>query len=163
MLCRCAAAIPSTLSRMKHRSNFSRKRMTHRSSCLDRTARSVLTIWSLVECLSIRFVCADKVGVGCSNNADGFQVLDMIELGVTAYLPLEAIETPKCNAGSKPCLMFQGAAFEQKEEFIHLKSLFVDFFRGPVVEGLSLQGIDHIISITIDEEEKVCGPRCLPF
>eukprot|EP01135_Chromosphaera_perkinsii_P007298 Nk52_evm1s759 gene=Nk52_evmTU1s759 len=108
-----------------------------------------------------------------------YQVLDMIEVGVENYIPSlkfvqdyrkkceeERTEEEKKNGmqsakkyvelmrslGTKPCLVFQGEAFEQKEEYAKLKNLLADFFKGPVVENIALGGLEHAMCFTVCEE-----------
>ena len=82
-----------------------------------------------------------------------FQVLDMIELGVQNYQSLRSIKGEKCAYANKPCLIFSGAAFETESELRRLKSLFIDFFRGPVVKNVRLNGMEHVIHFSATETE----------
>ena len=82
-----------------------------------------------------------------------FQVLDMIELGVENYESLKAVKGEKCTLGTKPCLIFSGAAFETDNELRRLKSLLMDFFRGPVVNNVRLNGMEHVIQFSATETE----------
>ena len=56
----------------------------------------------------------------------------------------------KIASGTKPCLTFAGEPFADttKTEFQRLKSLLVDFFRGPEVENVRLAGIEHVLQFT---------------
>ncbi len=40
--------------------------------------------------------------------------------------------------GSKPCLVFLGSPFTTNPEFVKIKNVLADFFRGPVVENINL-------------------------
>ena len=82
-----------------------------------------------------------------------YQVLDMIELGVENYQSLRSIKGGKCAFANKPCLIFSGAAFETENELRRLKSLLIDFFRGPVVKNVRLNGMEHVIHFTATEEQ----------
>lgn len=53
--------------------------------------------------------------------------------------------------GTKPSLVFSGNDFETDEELRRLKSLFIDFFRGPVVNNVTLKGLEHVMSFTANE------------
>lgn len=75
-------------------------------------------------------------------------VLDMVELGVDNFTSMFDIEGMKCSAGIKPCLMFTGEAFDQEEEYIRLKNLLIDFFRGPEVKQIRLAGLEHVILVS---------------
>jgi len=72
-------------------------------------------------------------------------VLDMIELGVENFKGLEDFKTEKAAIGNKPCFLFIGEEFEQKEEFQKLANLLVDLMRGAVVESINLLGLEYII------------------
>nr|ACO11527.1 Brix domain-containing protein 1 [Caligus rogercresseyi] len=84
------------------------------------------------------------------------KILDMIELGMDSYKSLSSFDSrSKIDLGSKPCLIFNGPLFETNSELGRLKSLFIDFFRGPVVNKIRLAGIEHCISFTALSETKV--------
>ncbi|GAB1607877.1 ribosome production factor 2 homolog [Argonauta hians] len=72
-------------------------------------------------------------------------VMDMIELGVTQFKSMMEEKSAKVSLGSKPCLLFAGDPFEQDAEYIRLKNLFIDFFRGNVVDSVRLAGLEHVI------------------
>ncbi len=61
----------------------------------------------------------------------------MIELGVSKFKSLREFKNEKISAGVKPCLLFSGEAFEKSDEMKRLKSLLIDFFRGPEVRSRS--------------------------
>ncbi|NP_001080306.1 ribosome production factor 2 homolog S homeolog [Xenopus laevis] len=77
-----------------------------------------------------------------------FHVLDMVELGVEKYVSLQEIKNCKCPEGTKPLLIFAGDAFEMSEDYRRLKSLLIDFFRGPTVTGVRLAGLEHVLHFT---------------
>ena len=76
------------------------------------------------------------------------QIMDMFELGIECLKPLEQFKVAKVTQGVKPCLVFTGEAFAVEPEYMRLKCLLADFFRGEEVENLRLQGVEHVISIT---------------
>jgi len=82
-------------------------------------------------------------------------LLDMVELGVDAFTPLHEFKTSKVATGSKPCLVFSGEPFADpaNEEFQRLKSLMIDFFRGPEVTNVRLAGIEHVLQFTAVEKK----------
>ncbi|KAL5010447.1 hypothetical protein ScPMuIL_012752 [Solemya velum] len=53
----------------------------------------------------------------------------------------------KTVVGSKPCLIFSGDDFDQDVDHRRLKSLLIDFFRGPVVTQIRLAGLEHVIMV----------------
>ncbi|GAM21592.1 hypothetical protein SAMD00019534_047670 [Acytostelium subglobosum LB1] len=75
-------------------------------------------------------------------------IFDMYELGVEYYQPIEAFDGEKSNMGNKPCFIFNGQEFETKDEFKRIGNMFLDFFRGRVVEYINLAGLDHVIVLT---------------
>lgn len=86
------------------------------------------------------------------------QLLDMQEFGVSGYKPpshFKGVEPPAI--GSKPLLVFQGAAFDHDPQLKQSKSLLMDFFRGAQPEKIALNGLDHVIVFsTLDQ-----GPEAL--
>lgn len=77
-----------------------------------------------------------------------FHVLDMIELGIDNFKSMFDFEGPKCPVGTKPCIMFAGEQFDTDPDYMRLKNVFADFFRGPVIKQVRLQGLEHVIMIT---------------
>uniref|UniRef100_A0A8C4F343 Ribosome production factor 2 homolog n=1 Tax=Dicentrarchus labrax TaxID=13489 RepID=A0A8C4F343_DICLA len=77
-----------------------------------------------------------------------FHVLDMIELGIEKFVSLSDIKASKCPEGTKPMLVFAGEAFDTDNEHKRLKSLLIDFFRGPTVSAVRLAGLEHVLHFT---------------
>jgi hypothetical protein len=48
----------------------------------------------------------------------------------------QGVEKPA--AFSKPCMIFNGHCWEQETDFRNLRSMFLDLFRGPVVDLVNL-------------------------
>lgn len=80
-----------------------------------------------------------------------FHVSDMIELGIQNFKSMLEFSGAKCAVGTKPCILFAGEPFDQELEYKRLKNLFIDFFRGPVVEQVRLAGMEHVIMITAQD------------
>ncbi|XP_064617984.1 ribosome production factor 2 homolog [Liolophura sinensis] len=80
-----------------------------------------------------------------------YHILDMVELGIDKFTSMSDFKVAKCAQGAKPCLVFAGEPFEQDHEYQRIKNLFIDFFRGPVVQKLRLAGLEHVISFTAAE------------
>jgi len=80
-------------------------------------------------------------------------LLDMVELGVENFTPLQDFKNAKVASGTKPCLLFAGEPFADpaNAEFQRLKSLLIDFFRGAEVTNLRLAGIEHALQFTAVE------------
>lgn len=81
-----------------------------------------------------------------------YHILDMIELRIESYIPAREFPTAKSLLGAKPCLVLQGTSFESDETMKRLGNLMVDWFRGPVVEKICLQGLEFLISLTAHEK-----------
>ncbi|KAJ1905793.1 rRNA-binding ribosome biosynthesis protein rpf2 [Tieghemiomyces parasiticus] len=76
------------------------------------------------------------------------QIMDMIELGIEYAVPSYVFDSVKMAVGARPLFLFQGEAFEYRDEYRKLKSLLVDFFHGTIADGVDLEGIQHLISVT---------------
>uniref|UniRef100_A0A0N5ARI4 Ribosome production factor 2 homolog n=1 Tax=Syphacia muris TaxID=451379 RepID=A0A0N5ARI4_9BILA len=103
-----------------------------------------------------------------------YHVLDMVELRVEDYksaqeFPVQLFPfsnpgifasekyylltwTMKGMLGAKPCLVLQGTSFESDETMRRLGNLMIDWFRGPVVGKVRLQGLEIVISLTAVEK-----------
>ncbi|KDQ57280.1 hypothetical protein JAAARDRAFT_194434 [Jaapia argillacea MUCL 33604] len=77
------------------------------------------------------------------------KVLDMCELGVDKFVSMNEFKTPKSTPGHKPMLHFASDLFDTHPRFIHIKSLLISFFNGQVIDSIHLQGIEHVISISL--------------
>lgn len=75
-----------------------------------------------------------------------FHVLDMIELGIEKYIPIDPKYAHSINA--TPSFVFFGEEFETNENFTKLRNLFLDFFKADVFEYKNLQSLEHVISLT---------------
>ena len=74
-------------------------------------------------------------------------ILDMVELGVNHFKGLHDFANEKIAAGTKPSLLFSGPIFEHDSDMKRVKSLLIDFFRGPVVTHIRLAGLEHVIQV----------------
>jgi len=83
-----------------------------------------------------------------------FVRLDMFELGVENFKSMQRFKVSSCIGGSKPCLMFSGSAFNTDFHLIRLKNLFIDFFRGPVVDNINLKELDYVIQFTTMDQSR---------
>lgn len=83
------------------------------------------------------------------------ELLDMVELGVSSYRGLNDFKNDKIASHCKPCLVFNGPKWSETEELRRLKSLFIDSFHRETVDGIRLQGLEHVISFTITEDMKI--------
>ena len=91
----------------------------------------------------------------------GFKVLDMVEMLVDAETlrTLHQFKSKKAAVGLKPLLSFSGSAFESPtaSAYTLIKSVFMDFFKGPDVDNVDVEGLQYMIHISVDEEESSAG------
>lgn len=85
-----------------------------------------------------------------------FHILDMLEFGVTNYLPSASFPGVKSAPGSKPLLLFNGDDFDATETTRTMGSLLLDVFRGPDnVQAVNLAGVDRVLVFTLEGEKVV--------
>jgi len=84
-----------------------------------------------------------------------YRLLDMFEFGLTHFKSMSEFKTDKIAVGTKPCLTFSGQAFDSNDEMKRLKSMFIDFFRGPEVTHVRLAGLEHTIQFTALDEKTI--------
>ncbi|KAG8695657.1 rRNA-binding ribosome biosynthesis protein rpf2 [Ceratobasidium sp. 394] len=75
-------------------------------------------------------------------------VLDMCELGVTAYTPMNAFPGSKSTPGHKPLVQFASQLFDTHPRYIQLRSLLLDLFGASQIDAIHLAGIEHVICIS---------------
>ncbi|CCD72829.1 Ribosome production factor 2 homolog [Caenorhabditis elegans] len=80
------------------------------------------------------------------------QLLDMAELRITSYKSSSNFEAAKMTLGSKPCVILEGAAFESDGDMKRIGNLMVDWFRGPKVDTVRLEGLETVIVFTALDE-----------
>jgi ribosome production factor 2 len=75
------------------------------------------------------------------------KLLDMLEFGVKDFKSIQSFEAKQREAvvGSKPLVVFQGAAFETSETLKRAKSLLLDFFGGATPDKVLLSGLDQVV------------------
>ncbi|CAB3226714.1 unnamed protein product [Arctia plantaginis] len=84
-----------------------------------------------------------------------YGILDMIELGADNYKGMKEFHNAKVLSGLKPCLIFNGPAWDLNQDLKRLKSLFIDFFNREKVETIRLQGLEHVLSFTATESGNI--------
>jgi len=80
------------------------------------------------------------------------RVLDMIELGITNFRPISS-QDKQPGFASKPAFVFTGSEFVNHEAVQKLGNIFLDMFRGHELNFLNLAGIDHVISLTSNQDK----------
>lgn len=83
------------------------------------------------------------------------ELLDMVELGINEFKGLQDFENEKIGTSVKPCLVFNGPKWAQTEEMRRLKSLFIDAFHRDTVNAIRLQGVEHVLSFTLTDDNEV--------
>jgi len=79
-------------------------------------------------------------------------LLDMVELQMLNYKPNSEFKEELFPVGTKPCILLQGTNFENDDVFKKIGNIFVDFFRGPVIPKVRLQGLEMVIALTATED-----------
>jgi ribosome production factor 2 len=100
-----------------------------------------------------------------------YHILDLVELGIYDYRPIEDFKSDDFPMlGSKPCFTVIGSEFQNDEKYSLVANLFIDFFRGEVVDRINLKGIrtchfsfgisywNATISSLCDYHEKIRNP-----
>uniref|UniRef100_A0A1B6EHF1 Ribosome production factor 2 homolog n=1 Tax=Cuerna arida TaxID=1464854 RepID=A0A1B6EHF1_9HEMI len=80
-------------------------------------------------------------------------LLDMIEMGIESYKGLSEFTSEKISLGIKPCLLFAGPQFDQNSDLKRLQNLLIDFLQRETVNAIRLQGLEHVIMFTADEDK----------
>uniref|UniRef100_A0A8R1EDM7 Ribosome production factor 2 homolog n=1 Tax=Caenorhabditis japonica TaxID=281687 RepID=A0A8R1EDM7_CAEJA len=57
--------------------------------------------------------------------------------------------------GSKPCVVLEGAAFENDGDMKRIGNLMIDWFRGPKVDSVRLEGLETVIVVTAVDESNL--------
>lgn len=90
-------------------------------------------------------------------------ILDRVELGITYFKSMKDYYTSlskidnhddifKKRIGSKPLLLFVGDIWNIQNNYQQLQNLFIDFYRGDVIDQIIPTGIDHIIMFTVAQK-----------
>jgi ribosome production factor 2 len=83
-----------------------------------------------------------------------YNIYDMIELRLESFKFLKDFKKQTFNVGLKPLFSFNGPLFDTNPIYMHIKSLFLDFFRGQKTDALDVAGVQHVISISAGEFEE---------
>ena len=83
------------------------------------------------------------------------KVYDMVELSIQAddCKLLQDFKKLTFTIGLKPMFVFNGPAFDNHPAFQHIKSLFMDFYRGDETDLQDVAGLQHIIALSTGEIE----------
>lgn len=55
-------------------------------------------------------------------------------------------------------MVFNGSVFDEDPLYAHIKSLFLDFFRGQETQYLDPAGLQHVITITAEQQQDLVKP-----
>ncbi|KAK6458042.1 ribosome biogenesis protein RPF2 [Scheffersomyces xylosifermentans] len=92
------------------------------------------------------------------------KVYDMIELSIQNNVKLlQDFKKLTFTIGLKPMFVFNGPAFDNHPVFQHLKSLFLDFYRGEETDLQDVAGLQHIIALSVGEIEDLNETKNLPL
>lgn len=83
------------------------------------------------------------------------ELLDMVELGIKQFKSMSEFQNEKIGTCVKPCLVFNGPKWAQTEDMRRLKSLFIDAFHRETVNAIRLQGIEHVLSFTLTDDNQI--------
>ena len=89
-------------------------------------------------------------------------LMDMFEfeLNGSTFQSIEDFKGSKFAPGNKPCLIFHGELFDSEPEYKRLKCFLTDFFRGETnMKEIDLNGIEHVMTFTLDTQTKVLAIR----
>lgn len=87
-----------------------------------------------------------------------YQVFDLLELRVVSAKLIDEFKKQTFHVGMKPLLVFNGAIFDEDPVYKHVKSLFLDFFRGHEQNLLDPASLQHVITVTAEADEKTPRP-----
>ncbi|GAA6057662.1 hypothetical protein JCM3770_000286 [Rhodotorula araucariae] len=84
------------------------------------------------------------------------EVMEMLEVGIDEVMAMSNFKGIKSTAGSVPLFHFTAAEpyanlWDSHPTFQQFKSILLDFFRGNELDGVSLKGLERVISVTIGD------------
>ncbi|KAJ6591688.1 Brix domain-containing protein, partial [Mycena vulgaris] len=77
------------------------------------------------------------------------RVLDMLEVGVSSWVSMADLKTPKSTPGHKPLMHFASDLFDTNPRFAQLKSMLIALFNGEVIDSICLAGLEYVISVSL--------------
>ncbi|KAH7099618.1 Brix-domain-containing protein [Auriculariales sp. MPI-PUGE-AT-0066] len=110
-----------------------------------------LEFWAQKNDASMFIVVHKKApdGLTLARTFDG-RILDLLEVGVTNYVPMDQFKTTKATPGNRPLLHFASEQFEANPRLAQLKSMLLGLFGGSEADdALCLAGVEHVISVTL--------------
>ena len=85
-----------------------------------------------------------------------YQLLDMMELGITDVTFMDEFKGGKTALGNRPLMVFSGESWESDEELVMARCMFMDFFSGDTyADKINLSGISHVIAFTCHGNKKI--------
>ncbi|KAJ6227147.1 brix domain containing protein [Anaeramoeba flamelloides] len=76
---------------------------------------------------------------------------DMVEFGVDSLKTIHEIKGETCVDGTKPLLVFNGDGFQFDEEYKMIKNLFIDLFKGVVVQSILLTSLQKSPNVDLTD------------
>ncbi|GAA5868983.1 hypothetical protein JCM8547_003241 [Rhodosporidiobolus lusitaniae] len=82
------------------------------------------------------------------------EVMEMLEVGIEEVMAMSHFKSIKSTVGGLPLFHFSAiephtSLWDTHPTFVQFKSLMLDFFRGTEMDGVSLKGLERVISVTI--------------
>ncbi|KAK6866614.1 Ribosome biogenesis protein RPF2 [Candida tropicalis] len=92
-----------------------------------------------------------------------YKVYDMIEFSIQKnHKLLQDFKKLTFTIGLKPMFSFNGPLFDSHPVYQHVKSLFLDFFRGEETDLQDVAGLQYVISLSTGEIEDLNDDKILP-
>ncbi|KAJ3449155.1 brix domain containing protein [Anaeramoeba flamelloides] len=76
---------------------------------------------------------------------------DMVEFGVDSLKTIHQIKGETCVDGTKPLLVFNGDGFQFDEDYKMIKNLFIDLFKGVVVQSILLTSLQKSPNVDLTD------------
>ncbi|AOW27540.1 ribosome production factor 2 [Candida albicans L26] len=93
-----------------------------------------------------------------------FKVYDMIGLSIQEnHKLLQDFKKLTFTIGLKPMFVFNGPIFDSHPVYQHIKSLFLDFFRGEETDLQDVAGLQYVIALSAGEVEDLNNDKVLPL
>ncbi|WLF76900.1 rRNA-binding ribosome biosynthesis protein rpf2 [Lodderomyces elongisporus] len=91
------------------------------------------------------------------------KVYDMLELSIMGQPKLiQDFKKLTFTIGLKPMFVFNGPSFDSHPVYQHIKSLFLDFYRGEETDLQDVAGLQYVIALSTGEIEDLNNDKNLP-
>eukprot|EP00218_Dolichomastix_sp_CCMP3274_P011107 CAMPEP_0170143804 /NCGR_PEP_ID=MMETSP0033_2-20121228/13122_1 /TAXON_ID=195969 /ORGANISM="Dolichomastix tenuilepis, Strain CCMP3274" /LENGTH=309 /DNA_ID=CAMNT_0010380275 /DNA_START=15 /DNA_END=940 /DNA_ORIENTATION=- len=88
---------------------------------------------------------------------------DVVEFGVEDFRNMRSFGSAasKAVAGTRPCMVFLGEAFEESPGMKLARDVLIDFFRGRVLQMVNLKWLDRVMVFTATGEGTILMRQCV--